>query len=908
MGGVGLPKKKAAVSDKKGKAVASGINLKESVRNKYKLGGKEHVKYYTEYLLLTLMSLAVMLILFVGPFYRGLFFPRELIAVNTIVFGLLIFWGLFRILKNDGRLLNSPMEICLAVLLIAYIVSFFVAVHKRDALAETLKNASYIVIYLVSLDISRYYHFPWGKFAAKTDVKENQAISNRLSGVNLLFHFALISAFVISLASLAVATGNLDLPSAYEGGRIASPIGYSNTAAAYLMAAYLLAVALVPLAKKWYRAVYLVPATILLLTVILTFSRGAWLLLIPLCFLLVIVSAPGERLRTSLNIAASFLTAIPMAFIANSMFQSFYPAQAWFVIAVAGIIAFFLGLGVDFYFSQSGKKQLILAGAASAILVLFVVVVFIIPAFSPLSLSNHEDKLSESSLQQVIQSVAANEQYNLDFEIAASTDGKLSNEEISWKVLVLAGLPGYQYEELLLRQGDINSQWGEQSFSFRTPNEINRLEIHLYNETPGTELDIKSVVLSTSDRKKNLSFLAYRLMPERFYDRIYSFSRDINMDRRFELFQDAIRVIKDYPWLGTGGGGWAAVYKSYQDHYYNSRQIHNQYLQVWVEAGVFAFIAFIGIWISFSIAFILNCIRGRARPNEWQSWTAVYIPVVALGAHSLIDWNFAMASVGYYLFVLVGIGMSLDRVKWFKWSDPNRNQSGSGGVIIGVLSIIIGIVLFVFSIGLFAGLHATWRSQELVNQRNMKAAVREMERAISLDPLRAENYHNMNIIIEEQVVRTGDPEAMQPVISLAQKAYELEPYNITYSNRFGQLLLHYVSVEEGLALLDRSLELNPYNAGNYLYSAFSRLNLAEFYIQTGYQKEAEHYLVEIMEINQAMMEKNIVSKDMAFVLGRAYQLLGDDMTALSYLETVGEGDSFYKEAQQYINGIMENDE
>jgi hypothetical protein len=57
-----------------------------------------------------------------------------------------------------------------------------------------------------------------------------------------------------------------------------------------------------------------------------------------------------------------------------------------------------------------------------------------------------------------------------------------------------------------------------------------------------------------------------------------------------------------------------------------------------------------------------------------------------------------------------------------------------------------------------------------------------------------------------------------------------------------------------------------------------------------------------------MMEKNIVSKDMAFVLGRAYQLLGDDMTALSYLETVGEGDSFYKEAQQYINGIMENDE
>ncbi|MDZ4133620.1 MAG: hypothetical protein U1E11_10840, partial [Dethiobacteria bacterium] len=81
---------------------------------------RQQIRQKLEYLLLTLMTLIVTLVLLVGPFFRGLFFPRELLYAKALIFALLIIWGLFRILIKDGRLFCSPLEICLGVLTAAY--------------------------------------------------------------------------------------------------------------------------------------------------------------------------------------------------------------------------------------------------------------------------------------------------------------------------------------------------------------------------------------------------------------------------------------------------------------------------------------------------------------------------------------------------------------------------------------------------------------------------------------------------------------------------------------------------------------------------------------------------------------------------------------------------------------------
>jgi O-antigen ligase len=913
-GGIALTKNKSGGKDKINKVDAKSKSRPERKGRVEDPERKQQTRQKLEYLLLALMTLIVALVLLIGPFFRGLFFPRELLYAKALIFALLIIWGLFRILIKDGRLFHSPLDICLAVLTVSYFVSFFVAVHKRDALTEVLKAASYVVIYLVALDVGRHFVLPWNKNKQTTNSgtgavpeREEDQEGARHPGVNLLLHIAFVAAVAIAVASLGVAAGHWDFPFSYDGRRISTPIGYANTGAAYLMAAYLLAIALAPLAKKWLRSLYLAPAAVLLLTVILTFSRGAWLLLPPLGLLLVISSAPGERLRAFLYLAVTALAAVPLALIADTIFQTQTPILAWPVIIAAAVIAAFLGLLVDLYLNQSKKKRLVLAGLATGLVLLALLIILVVPMLSPITLHTPADQTASfNSVQQVIENVSAGETYRLTFDVKADYAVETGQEtpEYFWGVKVLGGVPGYSYTNLLEHRAGATDGWQTEEFIFQANEDATRLEIHLFNEYPGTSVKVRSAKLITEVKERNLTFYTSRVLPPRFYDRIFSYSRDRNLDRRLELFAVAIDVIKDYPILGAGGRGWAAVYKGYIDYDYSSRTVHNHYLEVWIEAGIFGFLAFVGIWISFAAAFIRNCFIGRASPRRWQLWTAAFLPVAALGAHSVIDWNFTFASVGYYLFALLAAGMSMDSLPWFGKLGAGQKSPGRNSLPVGIVAMIVGLFLTIYTIFLIIGLHASWRSQEYVAQGNLKQAISEMEKGIYYDPFRAENYFNLSVIIEDRAIRTQNPTDIENMIFMARRAHELEPFSANYMGRYGHLLLNYVDIDAGLAYIDRTIELSPHTMSNYVFAAITRLNLAEFYVQMDTPAEAEFFLNQIFAIEQSMSDRFGHSQPLNFILGRAHQLLGNESAAIEYFQMVGENDQNYREAQQFLAEIL----
>jgi O-antigen ligase len=886
-----LPKNKRPY-DKKIKAQQKGNTHKASPENTIKKAALSQAADHRSHYLLLLILIVLSLILIIGPFYRGLFFPRELIVANGLVFMLLIIWGIYRIVIKKNTLFSSPVEICLTLLILAYVVSFFVAVNKRDALTEILKYSSYFILLLMAIDIGFYFRLPWRYFES-----DNQELREH-EGAKILIYITIISSVLLSFTSLAIAAGLFSIPDAYVGYRIASPIVYANTAALYFMAGYLSLIAFIPTFKKFAGAIHLGLATVLLITVILTYSRGAWLLLPPLCLLLIIASQPGERLRASLNLLATAIPAVIVAFYSDSMFRSSNSIMAWVALLFAYILTIFFALLIDKFIilDRTVRKKILIAGISAAGSALIGVLIFIL--LMPIILHHENGNSNNSQLHQVIENVIPNENYRLEFEPLSITGQQVAADtEARWRVLVRAGFSDYSYQDLADQRGVAVDTSERQYITFSTPNDLKRLEILLFNESPGSKIEIKSVILSTETTKTNLRFLAYRLIPQSFYERIYSFSRDVNMDRRFELFSDALKVIKDYPVLGIGGGGWAAVYKGYIDNDYNSRQVHNQYLQVWIESGILGFLAFIGIWISFTIVFIKNRIKPQTTFLVKQLWVAAYIPVIAIGLHSIIDWHFAMASVGYYLFVLIGAGLSINQVNWFH-SNGRKHQNKKVNWL-GLLSIIVGLSLLAFTFTLFFGLHASWRSQELVEQLNYKAAMKEFEKAISLDPLRAENYYNMSVIIEDQALQTRNPETMQQVIALAQKAYELEPFNLRYVLRYGQLLLHYVDIEQGLSYLDLATELNPFSLETYLFVIFSRINTAEHLISNGANAEAERLLLVVFDLEQAMAAKDLFSRDIFFALGRTNELLGNYELALDCYEKVGVEDNYYQYALEY---------
>jgi hypothetical protein len=269
-------------------------------------------------LLLVLLG-GLTLLLLIGPFYRGLFFTEDLLYAQAAIFALFILWGVYRILTREKELLKSPLDLCLILLFLAYVISYFVAVHKRVALEEILKIASYLAVYLVAIEVC--HNIKFGKRAEDRKEKTDDQPEQLPPGLGLMLHILMAVATIITFASLGVAAGHWDFIGAYHdaGLRIASPMGYANTAAAYFMAAYLLTVALAPLAHKWWlRTLYLAPATLIFTATILTFSRGAWLLLAPLMILLILAAAPGQRLRSFLYLVATAVPALPAAFISRS--------------------------------------------------------------------------------------------------------------------------------------------------------------------------------------------------------------------------------------------------------------------------------------------------------------------------------------------------------------------------------------------------------------------------------------------------------------------------------------------------------------------------------------------------------------------------------------------------------------
>ncbi len=860
-----------------------------------------------------IMLTVVSVLLFVAPFQRGLFFPRELLIAKAFIFGLLVVWGLFRLVTRDGRLIESPLDICLIVLLLAYLVSFFVAVHKRDALEELLKIASYLVVYLAAIEICRFWRWPLQKVTADRDLQNNPALKERSDhsssippGLNIVLQICLAAAFIVTIASLGAAAGYWEFAGAYRSARIASPMGYANAAAAYLMASYLLAIALAPLAHKWFKLLYLVPAVLMLITVILTFSRGAWLLLPPLALLLIVAASPGQRVRSFLYLVATAVAAVPAAFMADPFFQAGEPGRAWLIFFTAVVVTVVLGIGAELYLSKSRRVRLALAGAAAVAAAVAVTVFIVLPATGPVLLERGAEEQEElQKVEQIIGDIKPGEEYRLSLEVKAvkETLPDSSSPGYVWGLKVFEGIEGYDNLELLDYSGTETEGWEAKELSFRTSKEALRLEVHIYNRYPGTSVSARQVMLSSAAKDHHLNFTLSRVLPERLYERLFSFSLDRNLDRRLDFYVDAVKIIRDYPVLGAGGGGWNALYRSYQDIHYNSTEVHNHFLQVWIEAGLFGFLAFTGIWISFAAAFIRNCVKKKVPSREWQYWTASFIPVVALGAHSVIDWNFSMAAVGIFLFVLLGAGRSLDRNSWFGRPENKEIRPGRRGLYIGIAGTAAGVVLLAYTLTLFHGLNATWRSQEYIEQGNYKQAVTEIQIALRSDPYRSDNYHNLNVLIEDRVRRTQSAAEIEEMLELAERAYELEPFNPSYVSRLGNLLLHYVDVDQGLAYLDSLMELRPFIADSYREPAFTRLQLAEFLIEQNRRPEAEVYLNEILEFEALIKEFYGEAKPLFFALARAHFLLGNNNDALFYYEQVDEEDVYYDTAQSDLEEI-----
>ena len=138
---------------------------------------------------------------------------------------------------------------------------------------------------------------------------------------------------------------------------------------------------------------------------------------------------------------------------------------------------------------------------------------------------------------------------------------------------------------------------------------------------------------------------------------------------RFELWQDSARIVRDYPFLGTGLGTYRDVlpnYRPQKDFFFVAgipqpaaiNYAHNDFLQLLTECGFVGF----GLMVWALVATLRHLFSRFANHADWEvaaMGNSLTAGIVAFLLHSLVDFNMHIPANALMFCLLVSVALFL---------------------------------------------------------------------------------------------------------------------------------------------------------------------------------------------------------------------------------------------------------
>ncbi|MDP8235645.1 MAG: O-antigen ligase family protein [Candidatus Erginobacter occultus] len=140
------------------------------------------------------------------------------------------------------------------------------------------------------------------------------------------------------------------------------------------------------------------------------------------------------------------------------------------------------------------------------------------------------------------------------------------------------------------------------------------------------------------------------------------------VEYRWDIWRDTVRIYRDYPVLGIGLGGFERFYPYYKSFYRRKPFTHaeNDYLQVAAEMGTWGLASLAGFFLTFFGSVIFwkpeknPTVRPRKRPGGWpvsgrELVAGCSAGVLGLLLQSVLNFNFAIPANALLLAVLLAL-------------------------------------------------------------------------------------------------------------------------------------------------------------------------------------------------------------------------------------------------------------
>lgn len=324
-----------------------------------------------------------------------------------------------------------------------------------------------------------------------------------------------------------------------------------------------------------------------------------------------------------------------------------------------------------------------------------------------------------------------------------------------------------------------------------------------------------------------VSHMASRFLPQNIGQRLSSIQMgDHSVQERLTFYRDALQIIKKHPLIGTGGGGWKAMYSAFQSYRYFSTEVHNFFLQVWTETGTLGFLILIALWfIVFRTEY--NIIKSDSDTAiRALSWGAL-AGAIALGGHSMMDFNLSLGAVSLFLWEIFGI------IKAASIISAPKALSRSTSNVFHWPCVVASVVFILISFSLYQGYVYGQQAVSYVQQQDVARAREAFEKASKYDPLTSSFKADLSQIEEAIGRQTKDEKLIQKAEEDKITAVNLDPYNAKLRVQMAAYYLNKGKLSEGIAELERASELNPFNADIWENLADAYEKVAELYIRQG---------------------------------------------------------------------------
>ncbi|WP_208585647.1 O-antigen ligase family protein [Gracilibacillus suaedae] len=331
--------------------------------------------------------------------------------------------------------------------------------------------------------------------------------------------------------------------------------------------------------------------------------------------------------------------------------------------------------------------------------------------------------------------------------------------------------------------------------------------------------------------------LIYKQLPANLQERMASIIDSSTARERVLIVEDAMEASLDAPLIGQGGKAWESIYRNYQQLPYQSKKIHNEYIEVILDIGYPGFL----ITISILAYLILRIWQTMRCADDRSIYLAILLSLATILAHSFIDFNLAFGFVVFMIFWLIAMGLKTI-------AEPKRLKKWP----LYSLGIYAVILLFALTFA-YRFMQADVSYQKAMNTDNLKEREQYLKEAISYNRFDTEYWYKLSDTLTNQKDQRKTKNAIYQMVAL-------EPMNSQVIYQSGVLLEKINEKRDALHQYRNALELDPFDLRIYQGIIHLSVDLAGEHKSNRYAKIAiETYESMLNEYEQ--FEKNPIGQD-----------------------------------------------